>query len=77
VLVAVPEGSLLNLLASKTDAPIYRELGKEEGVLVIKQVFSDVLSQPELYADRIHPNAKGYQAMADGIYGALKTAGAL
>ncbi|MDQ5908365.1 MAG: Arylesterase [Pseudomonadota bacterium] len=77
VLVAVPEWSLLNLLARKTDAPIYRELGKEEGVLVIEQVFSDVLSQPELCADRIHPNAKGYQVMADGLYDALKKAGAL
>ncbi len=77
VLVAVPEGSLLNLLTRKTDAPIYQELGKEEGVLVIGQVFSAVLSQPELCADPIHPNAKGYQVMADGLYGALIKAGAL
>ena len=77
VLVAVPEWSLLNLLTRKTDAPIYQELGKEEGVLVIGQVFSAVLSQPELCADQIHPNAKGYQVMADGIYGALIEAGAL
>ena len=77
VLVAVPEWSLLNILTSKTDAPIYQELGKEEGVLVIGQVFSAVLSQPELCADRIHPNAKGYREMADGVYGALKKAGAL
>lgn len=76
VRVAVPEWSLLNLLTRKTDAPIYRELGKEEGVLVIDQVFSAVLSQPELCADRIHPNAKGYQEMADGIYETLKKAGA-
>jgi acyl-CoA thioesterase-1 len=65
------------ILTSKTDAPIYQELGKEEGVLVIGQVFSAVLSQPELCADPIHPNAKGYQVMADGIYGALIKAGAL
>lgn len=77
VLVAVPEWSLLNLLTSKTDAPIYRELGKEEGVLVIEQVFSAVLSQPDLCADPIHPNAQGYQKMADGIYETLKKAGAL
>ena len=77
VLVAVPEWSLLNLLTRKTDAPIYQELGKEEGVLVIGQVFSAVLSQPELCADQIHPNAKGYQVMADGLYGALIKAGAL
>ena len=77
VLVAVPEGSLLNLLTRKTDAPIYQELGKEEGVLVIEQVFSAVLSQPELRADPIHPNAQGYQEMANGIYEALNKAGAL
>ena len=76
-LVAVPEFSLLNALTRKSDAPIYQELGKEEGVVVIDQVFSAILSQPELCADQIHPSAKGYQAMADGFHQALRKAGAL
>lgn len=73
VLVAVPELSLLGALTRKpSDAPLYAELGKEEKVPVIEQVFSDILGQPELCADPIHPNAQGYRRMADGIHAALR-----
>lgn len=76
VLIGVPELSLLALVAGKPgDSPIYDELGKEEGVPVIAKVFSDVLSQPALCADKIHPNAQGYQQMATGIHSGLKRHG--
>ncbi|MDR0440772.1 MAG: GDSL-type esterase/lipase family protein, partial [Candidatus Accumulibacter sp.] len=76
VLVGVPTLSLLAVVAGKPDdSPIYEELGKEMGVPVIADVFSDVLSQPELRADQIHPNATGYRKMADGIHSALKQLG--
>lgn len=68
-LVAVPELSLMSIVAGKpSDSPIYKELAREEGVPVVSDVFSDVLSQPELCADRIHPNAKGYRQMASGLF---------
>jgi acyl-CoA thioesterase-1 len=67
-LVAVPELSLMSLVAGKpSDSPIYKDLAREEGVPIVSDVFSDVLSQPELCADRIHPNAKGYRQMANGM----------
>jgi len=76
VLVAVPELSLLGVVARKpADSPIYRELGDEEKVPVIDDVFSDILARPELCADQIHPNARGYQAMAEGIHASLKALG--
>lgn len=76
VLIAVPELSLLSVVAGKAgDSPIYQELGKEEGVPVIADVFSDILSRPELCADKIHPNAQGYQQMASGIHAGLKSIG--
>jgi acyl-CoA thioesterase-1 len=60
VLIGVPELSVLAVVAGKLgDAPIYQELGKEEVVPVISNVFSDALSRPELCADKIHPNAQG------------------
>lgn len=72
VLVGVPELSLLAMVAGKpADSPIYQELGKEERVPVIADVFSEVLSRPELCADKIHPNAQGYQQMATGIFASL------
>jgi acyl-CoA hydrolase len=76
VLVGVPTLSLLAVVAGKPDdSPIYGELGEEMGVPVIDDVFSDVLSRPELRADQIHPNAAGYRKMADGIHSALKQLG--
>lgn len=72
VLIAVPELSLLGALTrAPADSPIYEELGDEEKIPVIGQVFSEILSHPELCADQIHPNAKGYQHMAEGFYKAL------
>ena len=72
VLVTVPELSLLGALTrAPSDSPIYEELGDEESIPVIGKVFSEILSQPELCADQIHPNAKGYQEMAAGIYQSL------
>ena len=76
VLVAVPELSLLAAIAGKPgDSPIYRELAKEEKIPLVSDVFSEVLSHPELCSDKIHPNAAGYQRMASGIHDALKKMG--
>lgn len=76
VLVAVPELSLLSVVARKpSDAPIYRELAEEEKIPVINDLFSDILARPELCADQIHPNAKGYEQMARGIHAHLKKLG--
>ena len=76
VLVGVPSLSLITVVAGKAaDAPLYGELGKEEDIPVIGDVFSDVLSRPELCADKIHPNAAGYRRMAADIYSSLKQFG--
>lgn len=76
VLVAVPELSLFGLAASKaSDAPLYEDLAKEEGIALIPDVFSDILSRPELTADKIHPNAHGYQQMASAIHARLQQIG--
>ena len=75
-LVAVPELSLLGALTrAPSDSPIYEELGDEENIPIIDKVFSEILSQPELCADQIHPNARGYQQMAEGIYKSLVKTG--
>lgn len=76
VLVAVPELSLLAAVAgSPSDSPIYAELAKEEELPLISDVFSDILAQPELCADKIHPNAEGYRKMAEGIHARLQQFG--
>lgn len=76
VLVAVPELSLLSVVTRRaTDAPLYAELAEEEKVALIPDVFADILAQPELCADQIHPNAAGYRQMASGIHARLQELG--
>ena len=76
VLIGVPEPSLLAAVARRpSDAALYGELGKEEKVPVLADVFSKVLAKPELRADAVHPNAQGYREMADGILAGLKKNG--
>lgn len=76
-LVAVPELSLLSVVAKKpVDAPLYAELGQEEETPVIVGVFSEVLGTESLRADTVHPNADGYRRMAEGIHTALRRFGA-
>jgi acyl-CoA thioesterase-1 len=78
VLVGVPELSVFRAsVGSLSDSAIYAELAKEEKVLLIKGVFSSVLSDASLRADQIHPNAEGYRTLADGIAAALTGAGLL
>ena len=76
VLIGVPELSVMAVVAGKpADSSIYAELGKEEKIAVVSDIFSDVLSQPELRADAIHPNAAGYRRLANEMYSALKQLG--
>lgn len=77
VLVAVPRLSMLAALSRPGDSPIYAELAAEEQVLLVEDVFSDVLSDNRLKTDPIHPNGAGYQKLADGIAEALVQSGLL
>lgn len=78
VLVAVPRLSLLRAsVGALKDAPLYARLAEEEGVLLVPDVFSDVLSQDSLRADTIHPNKAGYEVFAEELAAALRRAGLL
>ncbi|MEH6590446.1 MAG: arylesterase [Halioglobus sp.] len=78
VLISVPELSLLRAtVGALADAPMYEELADETGVLLVSDVLSEVLSDDELKADEIHPNAKGYRAFTGGLVARFRTAGLL
>jgi len=78
VLVSVPQLSVLGAVTGRlTDAPIYAELAAEERVLLVEDVFAEVLSDVALRADPIHPNAEGYRVLAARIAGELERAGLL
>jgi acyl-CoA thioesterase-1 len=51
---------------------MYQRVAKDKGCLLVPNVLSGILTHPELKSDEIHPNARGYQMMADRIAGPLQ-----
>lgn len=78
VLVAVPAyAPIAAAMGGLHDAELYRELAEEEEVVLVEDVFSDILSDKDLRADPIHPNRLGYQRLAEGIAETLEERGLL
>ncbi len=76
VLVAVPRLSLARAtMGLLKDSPIYAELAEEEAVLLFADRLSAILSDQDLVADRIHPNADGYARMASELAAFLRSHG--
>ncbi len=73
LLIAVPDFGLLGL----DPLPLYRELAHEYSLPLEEEILPEVLSQPSLKSDPIHPNARGYRQMAERIYRKLKEEGLL
>jgi len=78
VILAIPKASLFGAaVGNLSDDPMFEELGKENDTAVITDDLANVLSQNELKADPIHPNALGYQKLAEAIEKSLKVQGFL
>jgi len=78
VILAIPKASLFGAaVGNLSDDPMFEELGKENDTAVIADDLANVLSQNELKADPIHPNALGYQKLAEAIEKSLKVQGFL
>ena len=71
LLVSVPNIGLFGL----SPLPLYEEVAEEEDIPMLSGMLADILSQPSLKADHIHPNASGYKKMAERIYETLKEYG--
>ena len=63
ILVSVPNISLFGL----APMALYEEVAEESGVPLLSGVLSEILAQPALKSDQIHPNAKGYRILAERI----------
>jgi lysophospholipase L1-like esterase len=72
VLVGVPRPALVT-----SAAPFYEEIAREFAIPYEGRIVTDVLYRPDEKSDPIHPNAKGYRHMAEGIAALLKRAGAI
>lgn len=72
VLIAVPEfGLFLNA------SPIYQELADSNQLAIDNDILGDILAKAALKSDHIHPNAKGYQLLAESIVKLLSQTGAI
>lgn len=54
---------------------LYDEIADEENIPLISGMLADILSDPSLKSDQIHPNALGYRQMAQEIAENLKEIG--
>jgi lysophospholipase L1-like esterase len=73
LLIGVPSFKLLFLEANE----MYNEVAEKYGLLYEGEVLPRVESDPDLKADRIHPNAEGYRQMAVAMFQLLQDSGAL
>lgn len=71
LLVSVPNIGLFGLSPLK----LYEEVAEEENIPLLSGMLADILSQPSLKNDQIHPNASGYKKMAEQIYETMKEQG--
>ena len=71
LLVGVPDFGLLGLHT----LPLYRRLADRYDLPLEENVLSEILSDPRLKSDSIHPNARGYRLFAEKLYEKLKQEG--
>lgn len=70
VLFGVPQPGLF-----LKSAEIYEQIGDQTGIPTELSLLPKILGDKSLKSDIAHPNAKGYQQMADGIYAFLQDTG--
>lgn len=76
VLLATPQPSLAGAVFNKLSAPdFYRQVAKDHQVPLIEDALPEVLSDPQLKGDQIHPNAAGHALLSKKIFAALRKIG--
>lgn len=73
ILLAVPKPKLLLMKA----AEFYPQIAKQFNIPVETDIIPAVVSDSSLKSDAIHPNAKGYEMVAQAVHKLLKRSGAL
>lgn len=63
LLISVPNTNLL-----LTPLKQYQEVADKMEIPLENELIADILRKPALHSDIIHPNALGYQKMAEGLY---------
>ncbi|QTD47389.1 arylesterase [Ottowia testudinis] len=77
LLVAVPRATVAAALGQMTDHAMYAEVAKDLKIPLQREGWGEVLSQPDLRADQVHANARGYAQFARSVQGTAAAAGLL
>ena len=76
VLLATPKPSVAGaFFQNLSAADFYRQVAKDQKVALIEDAFPDVLSDPQLKGDPLHPNAAGHALLSKKIFEALRKIG--
>jgi lysophospholipase L1-like esterase len=75
LLVAIPQPSIAAAIGARlSDHPLYARLADELKLPLHASGWAKVLGDPKLLSDRIHANAAGYRAFAEGLAATLREA---
>lgn len=76
VMVATPQPSLAGAVLRNLPVPeFYRHVASSHQVPLIEDAIADVLSDPQLKGDQVHPNAAGHAVLSEKILEALHAFG--
>lgn len=79
VMLGVPTFGLFSVvgLSSLESAEIYQQVAEAEKVPVDLKSLPEIVAKTELRSDQVHPNAEGYQRLAQAVFKLLQDTGAL
>jgi acyl-CoA thioesterase I len=79
VMLGVPTFGIYSVvgLAGLDSAKMYQQVAEAENVPIDSETLPDIIAKQELKSDQVHPNAQGYQAMAQAVFNLLQKTGAL
>lgn len=72
IILGVPEPGLF-----LSSAKVYEEIAKQTGIPAELNLLAAIISNNSLKSDTVHPNAMGYQILAEGIFKFLQQKGAI
>lgn len=76
VLLATPEPNLMGAVFQNLSAPpFYKQIAEQQQVPLIDDAIAEVLSDPQMKGDQVHPNAEGHALLAEKIYEELQAIG--
>lgn len=76
LLLATPRPSVAGAVFQTLSPPeFYRQVADEHGVPLIEDAIPEVLSDPQLKGDPLHPNAEGHAMLSGKIFDALQKIG--